>query len=52
MVGDSLDQDIEPAARVGLRAFWVTEDPDLAAPADWQGSLADLQRLIESRALA
>ncbi|HID87481.1 MAG TPA: HAD family hydrolase [Anaerolineae bacterium] len=51
MIGDSLDQDIEPAARAGLRTFWVTEGLDPAAPADWQGGLADLQRLIESGAL-
>jgi FMN phosphatase YigB (HAD superfamily) len=50
MVGDSLDQDIEPAGRVGLRTFWVTENPDPAVLADWQGSLTDLQRLIESGA--
>jgi FMN phosphatase YigB (HAD superfamily) len=50
MVGDSLGQDVEPAGRVGLRTFWVTEDPDPAVLADWQGSLADLQPLIESGA--
>lgn len=51
MVGDSLDQDIEPAARVGLATFWVTAHPDPATPADWQGSLVDLRRLIEGGAL-
>jgi len=51
MVGDSLDQDIEPARRAGLKTFWVTEKPEPSTQCDWCGSLADLQRLIESGAL-
>jgi HAD superfamily hydrolase (TIGR01549 family) len=52
MIGDSLDQDIEPARRAGLKTFWVTEEPVPDPSSDWHGSLADLRRLIESEALS
>lgn len=51
MVGDSLDQDIEPARRAGLKTFWVTQSLGSDAPCDWHGSLADLRHLIESGTL-
>ncbi len=51
MIGDSLDQDIEPARRAGLKTFWVTSEPLSDPPSDWHGSLTDLRRLIESGTL-
>ena len=51
MVGDSWDQDIEPAASLGLFTFWIQPSaknhPDLPFPTA-SGSLAGLYELIEA----
>lgn len=46
MVGDDVENDIEPAAKLGMRTFWVTDDPACRQPADWQGALLDLKKYI------
>jgi FMN phosphatase YigB (HAD superfamily) len=46
MVGDDLANDIRPAAAVGMRTFWITTEPMEDGPADWQGTLLDVERLI------
>ena len=55
MVGNSFEEDIAPATKLGIRAFWVVEaKPDTTNPtlqAVRQGSLADFGRLIESGGL-
>lgn len=56
MVGNEWANDIAPAQAVGMRTFWVTESREAevrvtGAQADYQGTLADLRRLIESGAL-
>jgi HAD superfamily hydrolase (TIGR01549 family) len=52
MVGDSFEDDIAPAKRSGIRSFWVVDaKPDVTKRTlqpDWQGTLADFGRLIES----
>ena len=51
MVGNSLEEDIAPAIKLGIKSFWVVDaKPAITKPtlqADWQGSLADFGRLIE-----
>ena len=46
MVGDDLANDIRPAAAVGMRTFWITAEPIENGPADWQGTLLDVERLL------
>ena len=52
MVGNSFEDDIAPAMKLGIRCFWVVDaEPAITEPtlqADWQGTLADFGRLIES----
>jgi HAD superfamily hydrolase (TIGR01549 family) len=52
MVGNSFEDDIAPAMKLGIRCFWVVDTrPDVTKRtlrADWQGTLADFGRLIES----
>jgi len=48
MVGDDLENDIRPAAEAGMHTFWVTDDPGEDQPADWTGTLLDVERLIET----
>ena len=55
MVGNSFEDDIAPAIKLGIRSFWVVAtEPDvtkLTLQADWQGTLADFGRLIEKGAI-
>jgi FMN phosphatase YigB (HAD superfamily) len=52
MIGNDVRDDIAPAASVGIRTFWLqgskyeqaADLPDV--PADFRGTLADLERLI------
>lgn len=46
MVGDDVENDIEPAAKLGMHTFLVTDDPAGRQPADWQGVLLDLKKHI------
>ena len=52
MVGNSFEEDIAPAIKLGIKSFWVVDaKPGITKPtlqADWQGALADFGRLIES----
>ncbi len=54
MVGNDIEADIRPAAAAGLRTFWLAgqEQPPMAGlPADYAGTLTDVQRLVESGVL-
>lgn len=55
MVGNSFEDDIAPAMKLGIRCFWVADAKadvtKLALQADLQGTLADLGRLVESGGL-
>ena len=55
MVGNSFEEDIAPATKLGMTAFWVVEaKSDITKPSSQavrQGSLADFGRLIESGGL-
>lgn len=42
MVGNDLEQDIRPAARAGMKTYWITESAERDAGCDWQGTLAQL----------
>ena len=52
MIGNDLVNDIAPAKAVGMRTFWVTENPGSGFGAggknvaDYQGTLDDLRQLI------
>ncbi len=46
MVGNEIQNDIVPAKKIGMKTFWVTRDPDTDAPADWRGTLEDLEKLL------
>ncbi len=58
MVGNDMVNDIAPAKAAGMRTFWVTEKPRSAVGdggegsgepvADYEGSLEDLRRLIQT----
>ena len=52
MVGNSFEEDIAPAMKLGIKSFWVVDaKPSITKPtlqADWQGALADFGGLIES----
>ena len=51
MVGNSFEEDIAPAIKLGIKSFWVVDaKPGVTKPtlqADWQGALADFGRLIK-----
>lgn len=49
MVGDEVENDIRPAAEVGMHTFWVTDELSNDHPADWAGALRDVKHLIGSR---
>ncbi|MCL4394029.1 MAG: HAD family hydrolase [Chloroflexi bacterium] len=51
MIGNEAKMDIVPAHRAGMKTFWVTTSRDPDVPADWRGTLADFDRLLESGAL-
>lgn len=52
MVGNDWEDDIVPAARLGLATYWIAEDdaplPDTAVSPDGQGTLDQLDALIVS----
>lgn len=52
MVGNSFEDDIAPAMQLGIRSFWAIDaKPDVTKPApqvDWQGTLADFGKVVES----
>jgi FMN phosphatase YigB (HAD superfamily) len=52
MVGNSFEEDIAPAIKLGIKSFWVVDaKPGVTKPtlqADWQGTLSDFARLIGS----
>jgi len=53
MVGDSVESDL-PAARLGIKTFWIDRDRGVApeaVAADAKGTLADLISLIETGAI-
>lgn len=47
MVGDDIENDIQPAAEAGMQTFWVTDEPGDEHPADWAGTLLDVKHLID-----
>lgn len=47
MVGNELENDIQPAAAVGMGTFWITDAPAASHPADGTGTLADVVGLLE-----
>jgi HAD superfamily hydrolase (TIGR01549 family) len=46
MVGNELENDIQPAAAVGMSTFWVTDAPAASHQADATGSLPDVVGLL------
>ncbi len=48
MVGDDVENDIEPAAESGMRTFWITHEPGDGHPADGAGALLDVKQLIQT----
>jgi HAD superfamily hydrolase (TIGR01549 family) len=46
MVGNELENDIRPAAAVGMVTYWVTAPPDAPDPADAAGELAGVLDLL------
>lgn len=48
MIGDDVENDIQPAAALGMRTFWITDEPVDERPADGAGSLSDVARIIEA----
>jgi FMN phosphatase YigB (HAD superfamily) len=53
MIGDDFGNDIQPAARVGLHTYWITDDArsDAFAYAGLRGSLADCLAWVRSGGL-
>lgn len=49
MVGDDWQNDIEPAAKLGIKTFWISNGRDLPPEnmADGVGSLADFYQLLQ-----
>ncbi|MBI5032333.1 MAG: HAD family hydrolase [Chloroflexi bacterium] len=48
MVGNEVENDILPAKRAGMKTFFVTNahNANVDAPADWRGTLIDLDKLL------
>jgi HAD superfamily hydrolase (TIGR01549 family) len=46
MVGDDVENDMQPAAEAGMHTFWVTDGPGGEQPADWVGTLVDVKQVI------
>ncbi|MCX7838408.1 MAG: HAD family hydrolase [Anaerolineae bacterium] len=53
MVGNEVQNDILPAKRAGMKTFWLTNTAFMPTdvPADWRGTLTDLNELLERKEL-
>ena len=51
MVGDDVVNDIEPARSLGLKTWWITDEPEhnRGGPSDRQGSLSDFLVWLKSQ---
>lgn len=48
MVGNDLENDIIPAACLGLNTYHITDAPQVDTPADSQGTLADFAQAVQA----
>lgn len=47
MVGDSLENDVQPAAEAGMDTFWIADEPADGHAASWAGTLLDVMDLLD-----